>query len=70
MNKKYYSTSEVLKKVGISRNTIFLWFKHRKVPEVQRDRNGHRIFTARDIQLILDYKNKTIPPKESRYGKG
>ncbi|MFH1457852.1 MAG: MerR family transcriptional regulator [Candidatus Omnitrophota bacterium] len=70
MNKKYYSTREVLKKVGISRNTIFLWFKYRKVPEVQRDRNGHRIFTEKDIQLILNYKNKTIPPKEIRIGKG
>ncbi len=58
---KFYSTKEVLKKVGISRNTLFLWFKHRKIPEMQRDRNGHRIFTARDIQEILVYKNKIIP---------
>jgi len=58
---KFYPTKEVLKKVGISRNTLFLWFKHRKIPEVQRDRNGHRIYTERDIQTILDYKNKIIP---------
>ncbi len=63
MHTKFYSTKEVLKKVGISRNTLFLWFKHNKIPEVQRDRNGHRIFTARDIQVILVYKNKLIPPK-------
>lgn len=65
MHNKYYSTREVLKRVNISRNTLFLWFKHRKVPEVRRDRNGHRIFTKRDIQLILHYKNKLIPPKAS-----
>ena len=69
MERRFFSTKEVLKKVGVSRNTIFLWFKHRKIPEVQRDRNGHRIFTARDIQRILHYKNKTIPPKEIRFGK-
>lgn len=61
MRPEFYSTKEVLKKVGISRNTLFLWFKHCKVPQVQRDRNGHRIYTERDIQAILDYKNKIIP---------
>ena len=61
MRHKFYSTKEVLKKVGISRNTLFLWFKHRKIPQVQRDRNGYHIFTERDIQGIMDYKNKIIP---------
>lgn len=69
MHKKFYSTKEVLKKIGISRNTLFLWFKHKKIPEVARDRNSHRIFTCKDIQLILTYKNKLIPPKEGEFGK-
>jgi DNA-binding transcriptional MerR regulator len=64
MTTKCFSTIEVIKKVGVSRNTLFLWFKHRKIHEVQRDRNGHRIFTKKDIQSILDYKNKLMPPKE------
>ncbi len=63
MHNKFFSTREVLKKVGVSRNTLFLWFKHRKIPEVQRDRNGHRIFTKKDIELILAYKNKLLPPE-------
>ena len=70
MRNKFYSTREVLKKVSISRNTLFLWFKHRKVPEVRRDRNGHRIFTKKDIRSILSYKNKFIFPKEDGFGKG
>ena len=65
---RYYTTKEVLKRVGISRNTLFLWFKNRKVPEVMRDRNGHRIFTSRDIRLIINYKNKIISPKEKLIG--
>ncbi len=65
MKNKSYSTKEVLKQVGVSRNTLFLWFKHHKIPEVQRDRNGHRIFALKDIRLILAYKNKLIPPKEN-----
>jgi DNA-binding transcriptional MerR regulator len=65
MQKGYYSTKEVLRRIGVSRNTIFLWFKHHKIPEVRRDRNGHRIFTSGDIRLILNYKNKVFPPKEN-----
>lgn len=67
---KYYSTKETLKKIGVSRNTLFLWFKRGKVPEVRRDRNGHRIFTPRDIQVILSFKNKVILPKGGYFGKG
>lgn len=70
MKKKFYSTSEALGKIKVSRNTLFLWFKHRKIPEVRRDRNNHRIFTSRDIQHILVYKNKlTVPGYVSRSGK-
>lgn len=58
----YYTTKDVLKKVGISRNTLFLWFRHHKIPEVRRDRNGYRIFTKDDIQSILSYKNRLTPP--------
>jgi len=69
MSEKFFTTREVLKKIKISRNTLFLWFKHRKVPEVPRDRNGHRVFTGRDIQVILTYKNKLILPREKPCGK-
>lgn len=58
----FYTTKDVLKRVGISRNTLFLWFKGNKIPEIKRDRNGHRIFTKKDIELILHYKNKLTPP--------
>ena len=57
-----YTTKDVLKKVGISRNTLFLWFKSKKIPEVSRNRNGNRIFTKQNIQRILNYKNKLILP--------
>ncbi len=62
MQNKFYTTKEVLKKVKISRNTLFLWLKKGKIPEVARDRNGHRIFTNKDIQAILDFKHKVLPP--------
>lgn len=62
MNKKFYTTSEALGKIKVSRNTLFLWFKHKKIPEVRRDRNNHRIFTLNDIKRILHYKNKLVSP--------
>ncbi len=68
MNQRFYSTSEVLSKVRVSRNTLFLWFKCKKIPEVRRDRNNHRIFTSRDIQRILHYKNKLISPAKMLSG--
>lgn len=59
---KYFTTKDVVKKVGISRTTLFLWFWNKKIPEVRRNRNGHRIFTQEDIERILHFKNKLIPP--------
>ncbi len=59
---RFYTTKDVLKKVGISRTTLFLWLWNKKVPEVQRNRNGHRVFTDKDIKRILEYKNKVVMP--------
>ena len=60
---KYYTTKDVLKKVGISRSTLFLWLWNKKIPEVKRNRNGHRVFSNEDIDRILNYKNKVILPQ-------
>ena len=60
----HYTTKDVIKKVGISRNTLFLWFKRKKIPETPRDRNGHRIFTDNDLKRIINYKDKLILPKK------
>ena len=67
MKEKFYSTKDVLKRVAISRNTLFLWFKHHKIPEARRNRNGHRIFTKEDISAILAYKNKLVLPKRASW---
>lgn len=58
----FYTTKDILKKVKISRNTLFLWLKKGKIPEVARNRNGHRLFTKKDIGNILKYKNKKSYP--------
>jgi len=63
MKKMLYTTKDVIKKIGVSRNTLFLWFRHKKIPETKRNRNGHRIFTKEDIDAILSYKNRLILPE-------
>jgi DNA-binding transcriptional MerR regulator len=62
---KHYTTKDVIKKVGVSRTTLFLWFWNKKIPEVKKDRNGYRIFNENDIKRILNYKNKLTLPKHS-----
>ncbi|MCU0651452.1 MAG: helix-turn-helix domain-containing protein [Candidatus Omnitrophica bacterium] len=62
MDEKFITTKDVIKRVGISRSTLFLWIWNNKVPEVKKDRNGHRIFTKEDVDRILSYKNKLILP--------
>ncbi len=62
LEEKYFTTKDVIKKVGISRTTLFLWIWDKKIPEVRKNRNGHRIFTKEDIDKILNYKNKMILP--------
>ena len=62
MKNGYYTTKDIIAKAGISRNTIFLWFKQHKIPETKRDRNGHRVFSHKDLEKILNYKNKLISP--------
>lgn len=59
---KIYRTNEVLRIVGISRATLYNWLRDQKVREVVRDRNNFRIFTDKDIQEILAYKNMIKQP--------
>jgi len=47
----YYRTSEVYRLVGISRSTLFRWFKEGIASEPQyRDRRGWRLFTGAEVE--------------------
>ena len=56
-NNRFYTVKDVLKKIGITRPTLYKWFREQKIPEVIRDRNNFRLFTEKDINRILAYKN-------------
>ena len=48
----YYRTSEACAKTGVSRATLFRWFKAGILKQAYRDRRGWRIFTEDDLSRI------------------
>ncbi len=49
----YYRTSEACQRAGISRATLFRWFKVGILENIiRRDRKGWRLFTQDDINRI------------------
>ena len=56
---KVYSTAEVVRKVGISRMTLFRWLHSGAIPEPKRGRfagRDFRIWTPRDVERVKKYK--------------
>ena len=52
-NQTYYRTSEACQRAGISRATLFRWFRVGILEDVMhRDRKGWRLFTQDDINRI------------------
>jgi DNA-binding transcriptional MerR regulator len=50
--KRYYETTEVCEKVGISRPTLFRWLRRGILSKLHRDRRGWRLFTDEDLSKI------------------
>lgn len=49
---RYYETSEVCQKAGISRPTLFRWLKRGILHKLHRDRRGWRLFTEDNLRII------------------
>ncbi len=60
---EYYTTTQVAKEVGITRQTLLRWFKEGKIKEVQRSDRNWRLFTREDIEAIRKIKGQRKPPK-------
>jgi excisionase family DNA binding protein len=54
----YYRTSEVCKKVGISRATLFRWLKEGIIKKSLKDRRGWRLYTEDDLNNIRAEVNR------------
>jgi len=55
---RYYETSEVCQKAGISRPTLFRWLKRGILHRLHRDRRGWRLFTEDNLRKIQAEANK------------
>jgi len=63
-NNGFCTTKDVLQKVGITRPTLYKWLKEGKVSEVARDRNNFRLFTEKNLEEMLSYKNLIRKPAQ------
>ena len=61
-------TTLAAEKLEISRATLLRWFHHRKIEDVQRDRNGYRIFTEADLERIAKYRDSSKMPETANGG--
>ena len=55
-------TAEAAKRAGISKATLLRWLKDGKIPEVARDVRGWRVFSEEEVEKIIEYANKIVPP--------
>ena len=57
-----YKLSQVARIIGVAPVTLKRWLLSARVGEVQRDRNGWRVFTEEDVRRIQEYAAALYPP--------
>jgi len=48
--------------IGVAPVTLKRWLLSARIEEVQRDRNGWRVFTEDDVRRIQEYAGTLYPP--------
>jgi hypothetical protein len=61
----YFSTSELLVELGVSRQTLWRWRQQRKIPAGHRYRDKTILFTADEVELIRQYANRIEPTEKT-----
>jgi len=59
MKDKRYNMREAAKELGVTRQTLYYWFKKGWV-KPKRDYRNYPVFTAGDIKKIKNWKKKLI----------
>lgn len=71
MNKNYkgpyYSTSELAKLVGVSKNTLIRWEEEGVIPNPLRDGRGWRVWTKDALEKIIEIKKSKELKKDVSY---
>jgi excisionase family DNA binding protein len=58
-----FTTQEVADLVGVTKRCILNWLRDGKIPEPDRDRNRYRVWTQRDLSVVLAYKGLRYQPE-------
>jgi len=67
-DKQYFRTSEVCRKVGISRNTLYRWCAAERFLSAQhRDFRGWRLFTQDEVEGLLQKTASVITVNASDF---
>ena len=61
-----YRLSQAANMVGVAPITLKRWLLSGRIDEVQRDRNGWRVFTDEDVERIRAYAETRYPPTNAR----
>ena len=64
-NVTYYSATEVIGDLNVSRQTLWRWRNKGKVPAGHRYRNKHVLFTSAEAEEIRQFANRIEPIDQS-----
>jgi len=59
---RFHTVSEVARAVGVHRATLLRWIDAQKVTDGKRDRNGWRMFSDTQLEVIRDFALSMSPP--------
>jgi hypothetical protein len=61
--KEYISASDLAREIGISRQTLWRWRHHGKIPKGYRYRDNRILFTAEEAKDVREFAHKLEPAK-------
>ena len=59
----YLPLSEVLERLGVTRQTLWRWRREREVPTGHCNRSGQVVFSMSDVEKIEAYANRLVPSR-------
>jgi hypothetical protein len=62
----YFSATELIVELGVSRQTLWRWRHHGKIPTGHRYRDKTILFTADEVELIRQYANRIEPTEKAQ----
>jgi predicted DNA-binding transcriptional regulator AlpA len=61
----YFSATDILRAIGVARQTLWRWRKDQKIPQGRRYRDRQVVFTNAEVESIRKYANRLEPAELS-----